>query len=117
MGQPETMELIPMMQLLMADIYRIDEGIYTENFELIREGGLSIAHHPVMTEEDKAMIQKALGNEFKRFVRYDMIVHRRADSLAAAASQQNMEAVLRNYRIVQEGCVDCHSDFRSTIVD
>jgi len=115
--QPETMELVPMMQLLLADIYRIDEGVFTENYELLEEGARSIADHPVMTEEDKKMIQETLGEEFKKFVSYDIAVHHHADSMAAAAVNQDMAAVLNHYRIVRQGCVDCHADFRVRVTE
>lgn len=116
-SQPETMELVPMMRLLLADMYTIEEGVYTENFQMIEEGGNSIADHPVMTEEDKVLIKKTLGEQFKKFVSYDMIVHHHADSVALAATQKNMREILRHYQIVQKGCVNCHSDFRAKIVN
>lgn len=115
--QPETMELIPMMRLLLADMYSINEGIYVENYAMIEKGGNSIAHHPVMTEEDKKLISENLGEEFRQFVNYDMIVHHHADSLAKAAQMENMNEVLKHYRIVQRGCVDCHTDFRKRIIE
>lgn len=115
--QPETMELVPMMRLLLGDIYTINEGIYTENYDLIERSGLSIANHPVMTESDKKLIQSTLQEAFKKFVDYDMVVHHHADSLAQAAKEQDMKAVLKHYRIVQQGCVDCHTDFRNKIME
>lgn len=114
--QPETMELIPMMRLLLSDMYTINEGIYTEDYDLIEEGGSSIADHPAMTEEDKALIKKTLGEEFKQFVKYDMTVHHNADSIAIAATSKDMQEILKRYRIVQQGCVDCHTNYRAQII-
>ncbi|MGK7370789.1 MAG: hypothetical protein ACNS64_11295 [Candidatus Halalkalibacterium sp. M3_1C_030] len=116
-SQPETMPLVPMMRLLLNDMYNIDEGIYTEDFAMIEKGGKAIADHPVMTEEDKILVKKTLGEKMQQFVKYDMIVHHHADSIALAAQRKEMDSVLNHYQIVQQGCVDCHTDFRKDIIE
>lgn len=115
--QPRTMPLVPMMRLLLSDIYTVDEGIYVENYKKIEEGARSIADHPVMTEEDKKLVKSALGEKMKQFVDFDIVVHHHADSIVGAARQQQMDEVIRHYRIVQQGCVDCHSNFRPKILE
>ena len=114
-AQPETMPLVPMMQQLLTDIQQVDRGIYTEDFQLIAEASARISDHPTMTSEDKKLIKKTLGNEMKQFVAFDMMVHHHADSMRMAALQQKMQQVLRHYRIVQQGCVGCHSNYRKEI--
>ncbi|MCW9707306.1 hypothetical protein [Fodinibius salsisoli] len=113
--QPETMPLVPMMQQLLTDMHQVDIGIYTEDFELIEEGAGNISDHPTMTEKDKKLVKTTLGAEMEQFVEYDMIVHHHADSMRLAALQENMQEVLHHYRIVQQGCVNCHSNYRETI--
>ncbi len=115
--QPETMPLVPMMRLLLNDMYTIDEGIYAENYQMIEEGGEAVSNHPVMTEEDKKLVKSALGEDMKKFVKFDMIVHHHADSIAIAARNEKMNEVLRHYRIVQQGCVDCHTRYRTKIIE
>lgn len=115
--QPRTMPLVPMMRLLLTDMYKIDEGMYTEDYRKIEEGARSIAGHPVMTDEDKQLVKKTLGDRMGRFVDFDMKVHHHADSIAAAAGNRDMGEVLRHYRILQQGCIDCHSAFRSEIIN
>lgn len=116
-AQPRTMPLVPMMRLLLNDMYTIDEGIYTEDFGMIEKGGKSIAEHPVMTEEDKKLVKSTLGEDMKKFVKFDMIVHHHADSIAIAARNEKMNEVLRHYRIVQQECVNCHTRFRTKIIE
>lgn len=113
--QPETMPLVPMMQQLLTDMHQVDIGIYTEDFELIEEGAGNISDHPAMTEKDKKLVKTTLGTEMEQFVEYDMIVHHHADSMRLAALQENMQEVLHHYRIVQQGCVNCHSNYRESI--
>jgi hypothetical protein len=117
LDQPETLPLVPMMQQLLTDIQQIDHGIYIENFVLIEEGAGNIADHPTMTPQDKKLVKETLGTEMQQFVDYDMIVHHHADSMKIAALQENMEDILRHYRIVQQGCVDCHAAFRTDIIE
>mgnify|MGYP002124485570 CR=1 FL=1 len=113
--QPETLPLVPMMQQLLDDIQQVDRGIYTENFAMIEEGAGNISHHPTMTVEDKKLVKKTLGEEMKQFVKFDKVVHHHADSMRMAAVEENMQKVLKHYRITQQGCVDCHSNYRDPI--
>ncbi|HKL17563.1 MAG TPA: hypothetical protein VJ905_01285, partial [Halalkalibaculum sp.] len=62
-AQPRTMSLVPMMRLLLDDMYTIDEGLYTHNYSMIEEGAKAIAEHPVMTEEDKKLVKTALEED------------------------------------------------------
>ncbi len=113
--QPETMPLIPMMQQLLIDMHQVDRGIYTEEFELIEQGAGRISDHPTMISQEKKLVKKTLGAEMKQFVEFDMVVHHHADSMRVAAIEEDMKNILRHYRIVQQGCVDCHSNYREPI--
>ncbi len=113
--QPETMPLIPMMQLLLTDMQKVDRGILTEDYAAIAEGAKAIAEHPIMTEEDKKLVKETLGQEIKQFVEFDMTVHHHADTMQLAALERDMQQVLNHYRIVQQACVDCHSNYRESI--
>lgn len=113
--QPETMRLVPMMQQLLTDMQQVDRGIYTEDYSMIEEGAVNISDHPTMTSEDKKLVKQTLGQEMKQFVKFDMIVHYHADSMRMAAIEKNMQKVLTHYRITQQGCVDCHSNYREPI--
>lgn len=115
--QPKTMPLVPMMRQLLNNLHTVNEGIYTENFSLVEQGAQKIADHPVMTEKDKKLVKTTLEEDMKQFVAFDMTVHHHADSLARAAGRQNMEGVLKHYRIMQQGCVDCHTNFRTKITE
>ena len=114
--QNRTMKLVPMMKMLLTEIQTVDRGIYYENYSTIKESGKAISDHPVMTEEDKKLVKSTLGEEIKQFIKFDKVVHHHADSMAMAAGQQNMDEVLRHYRIVQQGCVDCHTNYREKIM-
>ena len=113
--QPESQSLIPMMQQLLADMQMVDKGIYMEQYALVEKGAGDIANHPSMTQRDKQIIKKTLGKQMQQFVAFDMTVHHHADSIRIAAVQENMKKILRHYRIVQQGCVNCHSNYRKKI--
>jgi cytochrome c556 len=113
--QPEILPLVPMMQQLLDDMQQVDQGIYTENFSLIEKEAENISDHPTMTPEDKKLVKQTLGKEMQQFVEFDMVVHHHADSMRMAAVEQNMQKVLEHYRITQQGCVDCHSNYREPI--
>lgn len=113
--QPDTLPLVPMMQQLLNDIQQVDRGIYMEDYSIIEEGAGRISDHPGMTPEDKELVKSTLGAEIQDFVEFDMIVHHHADSMRMAAVNEEMQKILYHYRIVQSGCVDCHSNFRDQI--
>jgi cytochrome c556 len=100
----------------MADINMINEGIYTQNFQLIEQGAAAINQHPPLSDETRKFIQKTLDDQMPAFGQYDKLVHNHADSIKKAASQHDMNKVLEQYRIVQQGCVSCHTSFRETII-
>ncbi|HMB40422.1 MAG TPA: hypothetical protein VKM37_00490 [Balneolaceae bacterium] len=113
--QTETLELPTIMRLLLSDIDRINEGIYTSDFSLIELGASGINEHPALSEESLELVRETLGSRMESFGKFDHIVHTRADTLRNAAQEQSMSRVLENYRIIQQGCVNCHTAFQQEI--
>lgn len=110
------LDLPTIMRLLSADIQVINEGIYTQNYNLIEQGAAAINEHPPLSDETRALLSETLGNRMQAFAQYDKLVHDTADSLRNAALHQNMGRVLEQYQIIQRGCVSCHESFRNEIV-
>lgn len=111
----DTKPLRPLMVEIAQDMSRINTGIWHEDYELIVEGGRSIAEHPKIPQEQMARIKEALGPEFNAFVKFDKTVHGGAAALAEAAARENMSAVLEEYTTVRNGCVGCHTAFRDRV--
>lgn len=108
-------ELHTIMRLLLSDIDRINEGIYTMDYSLIENGAAGINDHPPMAEKSLTLVKNTLGERMETFGAYDHTVHSRADSLREAAAQHDMNSVIDNYRIIQQGCVSCHAAFQEEI--
>lgn len=115
-GNEQSPDLPTIMRLLSADIQLINEGIYTENYNLIEQGATAINEHPPLSEETRSLLQETLGNRMQAFGQYDKLVHDTADSLRNVAQHQDMGRVLEQYQIIQRGCVSCHEVFRNEIV-
>ncbi|MEX2584838.1 MAG: hypothetical protein WD315_00500 [Balneolaceae bacterium] len=115
-GNEQSPDLPTIMRLLSADIQLINEGIYTENYNLIEQGAAAINEHPPLSEETRSLLQETLGNRMQAFGQYDKLVHDTADSLRNVAQHQDMGRVLEQYQIIQRGCVSCHEVFRNEIV-
>lgn len=113
--ETESPELHTIMRLLLSDMDRINEGIYTMNYSLIENGAAGINDHPTMAEKSLTLVKEILGERMEIFGSYDHTVHSRADSLREAAAQHDMNRVLDNYRIIQQGCVSCHAAFQEEI--
>lgn len=114
-AEVESPELYTIMRLLLSDMDRINEGIYTMDFSLIETGAAGINDHPAMAEKSLEMVKETLGERMEVFRSYDHTVHTRADSLREAAAQRDMDRVLENYSIIQQGCINCHTAFQEEI--
>ena len=112
---PESLELPTIMRMLLADMDLINEGIYTENYVLIEKGASNINNHPPLSAKSRQLVQETLSDRIQVFGEYDHIVHSRADSLSNAANQRDMSLILKNYQIIQQGCVNCHTAFQEEI--
>ncbi|MFP8489099.1 cytochrome c [Gracilimonas sp. Q87] len=112
----DSLDLQTIMRLISADMQIINEGIYTENYELIEQGAAAINEHPPLSDETRSFLKKTLGNRMQAFGQYDKLVHDTADSLKVAAKDGNMESILEKYQIIQKGCVSCHTSFRNEII-
>ena len=113
--EPESQELYTIMRLLMIDIHTINEGIYTQNFDLIQTGAANINGHAPLADESRQLVMDTLGDRMAQFGEYDNLVHSRADSIRKAAQNRDMGKVLEQYRIVEQGCVNCHAAFQDEI--
>lgn len=108
-------DLQVIMRLLLSDVDRINEGIYTQSYGLIETAAAGINNHPPLPENTLTMLKETLGNRMEAFAKFDQIVHSRADSLREAAGDEDMGRVLENYRIIQQGCVNCHAAFQDEV--
>lgn len=114
-AEPESQELHTIMRLLMLDIHTINEGIYTQNFDLIETGAANINQHAPLSDQSRQLVMDTLGERMAQFGEFDDVVHSYADSIRDAAIEKNMGRVLEQYRIVEQGCVSCHAAFQNEI--
>ena len=115
-SNPEQLELHSIMELLLLDIHTINEGVYTRNFDIIEQGARNINNHPPPASESQKLVQEVLGDRMSQFRAYDNMVHDTADSLHNAATKEDMNQVLKYYRIVEQGCVSCHAALQEEIL-
>lgn len=111
----ESIDLPTIMRIIASKMDLINEGIYTQNYPLIAEGAAGINDHPPLSDETRTLIKKTLGERMQVFAKFDNIVHSTADSLRIAAQSKDMYQILENYRVIQQGCVNCHAAFQEEI--
>jgi cytochrome c556 len=113
--EPDSQELHTIMRLLMLDIHTINEGIYSQNFDLIETGAAKINEHAPLSDESRSLVMETLGDRMSQFGEFDNLVHNYADSIRDAAVAKDMGRVLEMYNIVEQGCVNCHAAFQDEI--
>lgn len=111
----QPLELPTIMRMLMIDMHTINEGIFTQNFDLIEQGAANINDHPPLSDESRSLVQSTLGERMSQFGTYDKVVHGTADSLRKAARNRDMNRVMKHYNVIQQGCVSCHAAFQEEI--
>lgn len=109
------MELHSVMRLLMLDLHTINEGIFTQNFDLIASGAASIVDHPQLADKTLELLEETLGNQLSTFEEFDHRAHMYADSIRQAAEASNMNRVLDHYRMMEQSCIACHSAFQDRL--
>ena len=110
-------ELKVIMQVLLADTKQITEGIFIEDFEMIKKAANNIATHPEAPAETKMKLMKAFGKEMKMFKGNDMKVHQAAVEIAKAAETKDIEAIMSQFHQLVDGCQSCHSKFKKRAQD
>lgn len=113
----DTQPIKTIMQRLMMDMQTIEVGIWNENYDTIWSGANNIVNHPKIPLAQRKEIKGILGKKMKAFVALDKQVHSHADSLAQDAKERNMNEILKHYSIIQQGCVSCHANFRTKIIE
>ncbi|QKT03948.1 cytochrome c [Ectothiorhodospiraceae bacterium 2226] len=100
------------MQGLAADMQRLSQAIFMEDFPAMAEAAEAVADHPKPADQDRRRVMAAVGPDVERFRAYDHAVHEGAERIAEAARATDMDGVLRYHAQVMQGCVACHSTFR-----
>jgi hypothetical protein len=113
-GEHAALTLKEIMQGLERDMATAAHGLWIEDRASVGAGARGVAEHPHVTSEQMAVIQAALGDDFTAFVRHDQEVHGAAVALTEAAATADA-GLLAGYVRVQEGCVACHTAFRTRL--
>lgn len=107
--------LLEIMRQLEVDTERVAHGIWMADYDSIAVVAQAIADHPQVGPEERAEILGILGEGAAGFRQADVYVHDTALEVVDAAGGSAMPAVLAGFNRLQEGCVACHTGYRSTI--
>ena len=102
---------------LEADLAQVAQGLWREDAAAVKAAADRVADHPHVIPEQMAAIRAVLENEFAAFAAMDGRVHDAAVALAAAAADSSSPTMdlFDAYVGLQEGCVACHTKFRSSV--
>lgn len=112
---PTERPLRSLMVALGQDMSRVHDGIWREDYAMVRLGAEGIATHPKITAEERATIQTTLGARFAQFVAFDGQVHGKAEALAEAAAAEDLVRIRALKAEIETGCVGCHTTFRTEV--
>lgn len=107
--------LFGIMLGLQGDMSRIDRGLWVERYDSIAAAARAVADHPAIPPEEAQKIADVLGEDMARFQALDQTVHDLAVRMAEAARSQDMEEILDADAALRDGCVECHTAFRTRL--
>lgn len=111
-----TLPLKEIMQGLERDMADAAHGLWTQDAAAVETAAGGIADHPRVPQEQMAIIQATLGDDFGKFVEFDQAVHGASVALRDLAAQgPPMEDLLAQMVVIQEGCVACHTAYRAKV--
>lgn len=111
-GEPD---LLALMKQLDQDMAHVDAALFRNDFAGVATAANTIANHPRVSANERERIQAALGDDFPNFVKADQATHKSAAALAAAATADDLDGVLRELDTLTRSCVGCHEDFRTRL--
>ncbi|MBT8077643.1 MAG: hypothetical protein KJO31_03660 [Gammaproteobacteria bacterium] len=103
------------MQDLRDNLVEITDGLLVDDFERVARGAAGVAQHAPISAPQAKQIAAALGPEMPAFKQFDEQVHALSLAIASAASDQDRDAVIVNYRRMVDGCVACHAAFKERV--
>ena len=91
----------------------ITEGITHEDWIRVAEHAEAVANHPRPPMTERVRIMAFAGTDVAQFKKYDTEVHEAASSLADEAAGGDGSAIIAAFGRLQNGCLDCHTAFRT----
>lgn len=113
----ESMALRTVMEKLEQDMQATVGAISREDWVLIAELSPMIGRHEEPPAMEKIRILKWVGTDAGRFRAFDADVERAANSMSAAAQQEDGAGVIRSFSEIQQACLGCHQQFRKPFVE
>lgn len=102
----------PIMQAMGENMARIAAGIWREDYDEVGAGAVLIAEHPLPPLLERLSLLSQLGSEAPHFMAADEDLKSAALALEKVARTKKLDAVMRQYHLLQQQCVACHRWYR-----
>ncbi len=111
------MALKGVMKQLGKDMQAVTAAISLEEWSRVAELAPRIADHDQPPAMEKMRILAWLGTDAGKFRGFDGQVHDAAASMGDAAARSDGQAVIAAFAKLQQSCLDCHQNYRTTFID
>jgi cytochrome c556 len=103
------------MQDLLKETQQLTAAMLNEDFSLIANKAKNISEHPKPSMATRKKIMKAMGPKMAKFKTNDDVVHSAAVNIVTSAQQKSISGVSEHYKKMIDGCLSCHSLFKSEV--
>jgi hypothetical protein len=111
-NNPPTIKSV--MRSLGAAMNSLNDGIFTEDYDLIRESAQKITVHPKPKSQMSTII-KTLKFRIFRFKSLNNEVHDSALEIINFAKKKDIKGVLESHKVIMNNCVSCHTQFKNEL--
>lgn len=114
-ARAEQASLNEIMLKLEADMEMIVKAVNYGDLKAVEESAMAIAEHEKIPMVKRLKIAEILKEDMPNFKQTDMAVHDAALKVAESAKGGDYNGVAENYRLLLNGCVSCHLNFRDRV--
>jgi cytochrome c556 len=115
--ETKPMALQGVMKQLGRDVQAVTAAISLEDWARVAELAPKIANHEQPPVMEKIRILTWLGTDAGKFRGFDGQVHDAATAMGDAAGRGDGQAVIGAFAQLQQSCLGCHQNYRTTFVD
>lgn len=112
--QDQNITLKTVMKELGESMGRLNQGIFIEDYKLIKHAASEIMNHP-KPKSQLSIIIKTLKFSMPNFKSYDSKVNDSAKDIIELANSKNIEEILSKHQVIMNSCVTCHTKYRSKV--
>lgn len=103
------------MQGLRDSLVAMTDGLLLGEVDSVAKAATEISEHAPISELERPIIKKTLGDEMPSFAQFDERVHALSISIGEAAERGELGRAEREYQQMIVACLACHTAYKARV--